>query len=158
MITVEEAKKRFAKGEFVAGMRPATNFTIGVKTDRGSKKNVYFITEINKLLNSKLDIKNYSSNLINYYTTTFLIYPHYNGKGVNWQERKYFKRKEKKFFIDVRFPDYERFCNADKKEALQIMAEQTLRGTKKYLSKVKGFEFEKFYNDMKQLFIKEGII
>ena len=72
--------------------------------------------------------------------------------------KKYFKRKEKTFFIDIRFPDYQRFCNADKKEALQIMAEQTIRGTKKYLSKVKKFAYTKFYTDLVSLFKNEGLL
>ena len=97
MITVEEAKKRFAKGEFVAGMEPASEFCFTSKVDRYSKKNIYFITEINKLLNSNLTLKDYSPDLINSFTVTFLVYPPYNGKGVNWQE-KIFQKKRKDLF------------------------------------------------------------
>ncbi len=35
------------------------------------------------------------------------------------------------------------------------MAEQILRVTKKYLLKVKDFDFEKFYNDLEQFFNNE---
>ncbi len=70
-----------------------------------------------------------------------------NNETTNHPERKYYKRSQKHFFIDIRFPDYEAFCNADEKTALRIMLEQTIRGAEKYLSKVKGFEFERFYSD-----------
>jgi hypothetical protein len=158
MITVEEARKRFAQGEFVAGMEPLSDFSFTARVDRGAEKNMYFVTEINKLLNSNLNLGDYSSNLIKHFTITFLIYPAFEGEGVNWQERKYFKRKEKTFFIDIRFPNYEQFRKADKQKALQIMAEQTLRGTKKFLPKVEDFDSEKFYSDLVTLFKSKGFI
>jgi len=38
------------------------------------------------------------------------------------------------------------------------MAEQTIRGTKKYLLKEKNFNYEAFYNDLTNLLLKEQII
>ena len=81
-----------------------------------------------------------------------------NGKGIPRKDGKHFNRKRKHLYIDILFPDFEKFKNATKTEALQIMAEQTLRGTKKYLPTVKGFEADKFCNDMEQLFVKKQLI
>ncbi len=152
MISLEEAKKIGIK---IVGTEPNPDFVVGSKSGSEAIKNIVRTNEIQDLLNEKLEIRNYSNNIIKHFTYICLIIPTYNGLGVDWQERKYFKRKEKKFFIDIKFPDYEKFCKTNKKEALKIMAEQTLRGTKKYLSKVKGFDFERFYNDLEQVFINE---
>ena len=154
MITVEEAKKQ---GLLIAGMEQDPNFVISSKSAPEAEKNINITLELEELLNNRLQLKNYT-NIIHNYTIICLILPPYNGQGVDWKERKYFKRKEKKFFIDIRFPEYERFCNASKQEALQIMAEQTLRGTKKYLSKVKDFDFDKFYTDLVTLFKNKKLI
>ena len=40
MITIEEAEKRFAKGEFVAGMKPVSEFCFTSKVDGYSKNNI----------------------------------------------------------------------------------------------------------------------
>jgi hypothetical protein len=152
MITLEEAKKNGLK---IAGTEPYPDFVFSSKAYKAD--NVWFSNEIENLFNESLHLKNYSNETIKHITYIYLIYPPLWG-GVNWPERKYFKRKEKKFFIDIRFPDYERFCKANKQEAMQIMAEQTLRGTKKYLSKVKDFAYEEFYADLLTLFKNEGLV
>jgi len=155
MITVEEAKKLHKEGVFVAGMQKQSSFTVTAKVDRFVGENRFLLSKISNLLNSKLQIKNYNSDIIQSITITLLMYKAYNGQGVNWQERKYFKRSEKHFFIDIRISDYDRFCNATREEALKILAQETLRGIEKFLTKVKDFDFPKFYADVKELFEKE---
>ena len=153
MISVEEAKKQNIK---IAGTEAKNSFIISLISGRDASKNMFQTIEIEVLLNKYINITDYSNQLIENLTLT-LIAP-YDGKGVNWKERKYFKRKSKSFMIDLEFQHYNSFCKATKREAIEILAFETLRGTKKYLQKVKGFDFESFYFDLKSLFLKENII
>jgi len=153
MITVEEAKKRGIWAKFTA---PTPDFIITAKSDREVRDNIMQMTKLNDLLNNNLSISKYSDELKNL-VITYLVLQQDN-KGVNWKERKYYKRSEQRYFIDISFPDYDRFCKASKKEALEIMAEQTIRGTKKYLSQEKNFNYETFYNDLTNLLRKNNII
>jgi len=153
MITVEEAKKRGIWAKFTA---PTPDFIVTAKSDSVVRDNIMQMTKLNDLLNNNFSISNYSNELKNLTLTYLVIKPQHN--GVNWKERKYYKRSEQKFFIDISFPDYEKFCNATKTEALKIMAEQTLRGTEKYLSKEKFFDYHAFYNDFTSLLRKKNII
>ena len=139
-------------GVIPAGMKEKPDFVIGSKVDSESLKNIVFAKEIEKLLNEKLSIKNYTDvSKIKHCYFTFLILPK-NETSEDWNEGKSFSKSRKIQYIDIKFPDYEKFCNATKPEALKIMTEQTLRGTEKFLSKVKGFQFEKFYGDLEKVF------
>ena len=153
MITVEEAKKRGIWAKFSA---PTPDFIITAKSESEVRDNIIQMTKLNDLLNSNLSISNYSDELKNLIITYLVLKP--DSKGVDWKERKYYKKKEQKYCIDISFPDYEKFCKASKEEALKIMAEQTIRGTKKYLSKEKNFNYEAFYNDFTNLLRKKQII
>ncbi len=153
MITVEEAKKRGIWAKFTAS---TPDFVITAKSESEVRGNIMQMTKLNDLLNNNLSISKYSNELKNIIITYLVLQPDNN--GVNWKERKYYKRKEQKYFIDISFPEYERFCKASKQEALKIMAEQTIRGTKKYLSKEKNFDYETFYNDLINLLRKKNII
>ena len=66
-------------------------------------------------------------------------------------EQKIYSRIHKHLYLYVRFPDYEAFCKADEKTALKIMAQQTLRGAEKFLSKVKDFDYQHFSVDLKEV-------
>ncbi len=153
MITVEEAKKRGIWAKFTA---PTPDFILTAKSDSEVEGNIMQMSKFNDLLNSNLSIAKYSGEFKNLIITYLVLQP--NSKGVNWKERKYYKRSEQKYCIDISFPDYEGFCKASKKEALQIMAEQTIRGTKKYLSKEKNFDYEAFYNDLTNLLRNKNIL
>jgi len=152
MITVEEAKVLYQSGVYVAGIEPQPEFSLSSKTDKLSTNNTLEIKNIERRINNKLKLSEYvSKEQISNLFFTFIILSNDN-KGVEWKERKYYNRSRKYFYIDIKFPDYEKFCNATKQEALKIMTEQTLRGTEKFLSKVKGFQFEKFYGDLEKVF------
>ena len=153
MITLEEAKKRGILAKF---SEPDPDFVISSKSDLKAENNIMEMLKLKELMNQNLSISDYSDVLKNL-TLIYLVMPP-NNNGVNWKERKYYKRSEQKYFIDISFPDYERFCKASKEEALKIMAEQTIRGTKKYLSKEKNFNYEAFYNDFTNLLRKKQII
>lgn len=151
MITLEEAKKRGILAQF---SEPDPDFVISAKSDKEVRHNIMQMLKIRDLLNENLSISNYSSALKNL-TFIYLIMPP-NNDGVNWKERKYYKRSEQKYFIDICFSDYDRFCKAKPQEALKLMATETLRGAKKFLSGVKDFNFERFYADVEDLFKEQG--
>ena len=155
MITIEEAKKQGLK---LVGTTPYPDFVIGSKSAIEAEKNIIFTQNIKQVLNSNLKISQYSKKTIKYLTFIYLVFPLDENKGVNWSERSYFKQESNHFIIELKFPDYPKFCQATEKKALQIMAEQTLRGTKKYLSKLDDFNFEKFYADLSELFKKQDWI
>jgi len=90
------------------------------------------------------------TNLYNHLFITFLIYPE-NNKGVDWQERKHYKRKEKHLFLDIKVDEYQEFCNADKETSLQILKRNLLRGVKKFLENQKDFNFIDFYTDLQKI-------
>ena len=146
MITLEEAK---AQGLVIVGTEAYPDFVISSKAYKAT--NAKFARTIQKLLNDKLKIKNYNLEIINHLTITFLIYPKDWG-GVNWQERKYFSRKEKYFYMDLRISDYEGFCAANSTEAIEMLRVEILRGIEKFLTKVKGFDAKQLYKDIETVF------
>jgi len=153
MITVQEA---IEKGIFQQFAEPEPAIILSSKSDLEAEKNIATINKINNLLNEEIILSKYSNNLINSLTIIYLILnPNY--KGVKREERKYFKRVEKHFFIDIEIP-YQAFCEADTKTALQILANNTLRCITKFLESLKNFDYQLFYNDVKNLFENENII
>jgi len=147
MITVEQAQKL---GINVIGSEPQPKFIVGARLTFDSQINAQLRFKLKDLLDQKLQLANYSNNVINRISFIFIILND-DPQNTNHPERKYFKRSEKHFFIDIRFPDYEAFCKTDEQTALKIMAEQTLRGAKKFLPKVKGFDFDRFYRDLTEV-------
>jgi len=153
MITLEVAKKQGILAKF---SKPDPDFVISSKSDLEAENNIMEMLKIKDLLNNNLSISNYSDDLKNLTLTYLVLQPEHN--GVKWKERKYYKKKEQKYFIDISFPEYDRFCKSDKRDALKIMAEQTIRGTKKYLSKEKNFDYTAFYKDLTNILRKKNII
>jgi len=133
------------------------DFVISARTDNGSNKNIWSLTDLKKTLNTSLKIDCYSKEKVKHLTFIFNVLPS-DHKGVEWKERKSYSRADKILRLEIKFPEYERFCRADKPEVLRIMAEQTLRGSQVFLSKEKDFDFPKFYADLTNLFKKQGWI
>jgi hypothetical protein len=144
MITLEEAK---AQGLVIAGTEPYPDFVVGSKAYKTT--NSKFARLIQNELNKKFKIVNYCLE-IKHLTIIFLIYPE-DWNGVNWQERKYFARKEKHFYMDLKITDYNAFCNANQAQALDMLQYELLRGIDTYLSKVKGFDAKRLSNDVIKL-------
>jgi len=147
MITLEEAK---AQGLVIAGTEPYPDFVISSKADKFSLTNAWFDIKIQNAINNKLKINDYGI-VLNHLTVTFLLLSPYDGLGVNWQERKYFARKEKHFYMDLKITDYNAFCNANQAQALDMLQYELLRGIDTYLSKVKGFDTKRLSNDVVKL-------
>ena len=152
-MTKEELLK---KGYTIAGAEPESSFVISIVSDRDAEQNVNAIDTMQDLLNSSLNLSNYTKGAIENITITSLR--PYDGRGVNWKERKLFKRKQKKLIIDTIFNKYKQFCEADKKEALRLIAEQTINATEKYMPKIKEINYSAFHNDLINLLRKENII
>lgn len=152
MMTVEQAKQTGAFNLFTSD----PDFVISAKSDLEAEANIMEMMKIKDLLNDNFSISDYSDKLKNLTLTYLILKP--DNKGVQWKERRYHKRSEQKYFIDIRFPDFYAFCNADKNEALKIMAQQTIRATRKFLEKEKHFDYEKFYEDFCKLMYNKGIL
>ncbi len=154
IISLEEAIKQ---GHKIAGMGQRPDFVFSSRTNNDSYKNVLVSNELEEVLSNYLSIENYSKEKIKHLTFIFIVLPS-DHKGVDWKERKSYSRNDKILRMEIKFPDYERFCKAEKPEVLQIMAEQTLRGIEVFLSKEKDFDYPKFYVDVKELFRMKGWI
>jgi hypothetical protein len=73
------------------------------------------------------------------------------------KNRVYYARKKAalQLFINA---DYDRLMQADERETLQIIAETYLKAIEIFLIPRKDFEGKMFYEDVKNLFEKEGIL
>jgi len=154
ILTLEETIKQ---GIQLVGTEPLPNFIFSSRTDLRSHNNILIFFDLENLLNQNLSILEYSKEKIKHLTFIFIVLPS-DHKGVDWKERKSYSRNDKILRMEIKFPDYERFCKAEKPEVLQIMAEQTLRGIEVFLSKEKDFDYPKFYVDVKELFRMKGWI
>ena len=154
MITLEEMK---AQGLQFAGQSEKPSFIISSRTDKTSFKQMSVARNMEALLNTNLNIEKYSSNRFKHITLIYNVLNPTN-KGVDWDERKYYLKKEKQLRIEIKFSDYEKFIASNKQEALRIMAEETIRGTDKFLHNEKDFDHERFRTDLLDLFRKEGIL
>ena len=122
--------------------------------DMKSKKHVLHISqEFDLLFEKKIQISNFSKKI----KQIALIFMAINPKTHSFRpDKKFWRWKDGNFDMYLNVPDYEKFCNADKKKAKVIIAELYLTGIKKYLSKQKDFNHELFYKDVKNLFIDNG--
>jgi len=151
MITLDEMK---AQGLKFAGQENKPDFILSSRTDTLSYKNIRFYDEMQDKMNRFLQIKNYSFATYKHLTFIFIILKQVRS-GVNWEECRAFDKKNNHLRIEIKLSDYERFCVATREEALKILAQETLRGIEKFLSKVKDFDYHKFYFDVQELFKKE---
>ncbi len=132
------------------------SFVISLISGIEARKNMFLTIDIENVLNKNLNLNDYTNGSIENITIT-AISP-YNGNGVNWKERKLYKRKQKKLIIDIVFEKYEQFCEANKKEALELLAKQTIHATEKYMPKIKEIDYEAFHKDLIEILHIENII
>ncbi len=144
------------QGYTIAGTEPERSFVISIVSDRKAERNINMVDKIQDLLNRKLNLSNYTNGAIENITITSLR--PYNGEGVNWLERKVYKRKQKKLIIDIIFEKYYQFCEANKLEALKLIAEQTINATEKYMPKIKEIDYQSFHKDLIILLRIENLI
>jgi len=146
-----------ALGNKIAGTQLPPDFVIAAKVDDVALANIEFRTIIQNLINTNLALSNYlTEDKIRSLFFTYMI--HSPNIGIQRNDSKYYLRRFKFLYIDIRFPDYEKFCTATKDEALSMMAQQTIRAADKYLSKEKFFKYDEFKNDLVDVFKRNGII
>ncbi len=150
MMTVEEAKTKYEKGEFVFGMSPIPAFLFTARTDMGVGDNVFVVKELEALVNNNLKLNHYSS-LFKNIVITFIILPSYNGKGVEWKDKKRFNRKQNELQLEFNTNIYAVFCNSNKEDALKLIAQQLVLASQKHLSQIKEFDFALFHSDLNNL-------
>ncbi len=150
-IPIKEAIK---KGIPIVGQGEKSEFVISSMIYIEAKNNSLQADYIKNLLNKCLKIKDYSCKL-KQLTVTFIIYPE-DWNGINRKEQWYYNNKKTNLFVDIKIVNYQQFIEATPQEALKIMATETLRGVKKFLSGVKDFNFERFYADLESLFKQHG--
>ena len=119
------------------------------------RENFHSDQKISDILNHFLNINKYTNLLKQILFITMAIDP--STKSFR-PDKKIMRRKFQTLELYMNVPDYEKFSTATKLEARKIIAELYLSGIKKYLSKQKDFKYELFYNDVKELFEKEGIL
>jgi tRNA splicing endonuclease len=73
------------------------------------------------------------------------------------KDKIYHRRKKQQLEIRIN-ADYDRLLQADERETLHIIAETYLKAIEIFLIPRKDFEGKKFYQDVKNLFEKEGIL
>jgi len=149
--TVEEAIKQ---GIDIAGRGNKSQFIISSRGDKYSRANLFYTKDLKQIFNKNFSINDYFKNKIKHLAIVFIVLKKPNS-GASWQERKYYNNEENELVIELKLSDYDRFCNATREEALKILAQETLRGIEKFLTKVTDFDFPKFYVDVKELFEKE---
>ncbi len=138
----------------VIGQLPKSEFIITAVSDKGSSKNIFSLVKIREYLNKNLKLIDYTE-VYKHLTLVYIVVSPDLKSTLTWQERKYIKRQEKTFLLNIKFPCYEIFCNSTEQKTLQIMAEQTLRGIEKFLCHEKQFNFIQFYQDVKTLFTQQ---
>jgi hypothetical protein len=157
MITKQDIQNKLELGDYIAGLEKQPDFVVSSKSDISIGNAIFLTIEIENVLNQYIKLKNYvKNNYIESIFFVFLILPTYNGQGVEWQEKKLFKKNQKWLYLNIYFTDYTQFIDAKPQEALKLMATETLRGAKKFLSGVKDFNFERFYADVEDLFKRQG--
>jgi hypothetical protein len=99
-----------------------------------------------------LDLKSYSQTINYLVVYYFILHP----KAIPQNDRISVRKKQE---LEIRInADYDRLLQADERETLQIIAETYLKAIEIFLIPRKDFEGKKFYQDVKNLFEKEGIL
>ncbi len=124
--------------------------------DMNTQKHVLHISnEFDLIFDKKIKVSNFNNKI----KQIALIFMAINPKTHSFRpDKKFWRWKAGNFDMYLNVPNYQFFCTATKTEARKIIAELYLTGIKKYLSKQKDFNHELFYKDVKELFLKEGII
>lgn len=151
-----DSEEQYTDMNFV-GTQSEPEFVIGSRAVANAQKNIKYADDIQESMNKNLHLKEYINDKIRQIQFIYLLYPHDWLSGAK-KERKYYSRKDKIFYIDISFPDFDEFCRADEIQAKKIMLEQTLRAIEKYLPKVKEFNYTKFYSDLIELFKEQKLI
>jgi len=110
--------------------------------------------EFEDILNQVLAIHNYTQDFSEVVFTYMAVNPQI---GVERKDKIRYSRKEKALELFVNL-DRERLEKATQQEALQMMCELYLESIEKYLTKRKDFDAKRYYQDVKEVFVKHEFI
>jgi len=122
--------------------------------DEKANKKLYLYQNIEKILNNKLDLTNYTQNITEIVFVYIALDPEMLFKENDFTK---FRRKSKIVEIGINL-NYAELLLATEDETLEILAEAYLKGIEKYLLPRKDFNGNQFYNDVKQLFTEHRLI
>ena len=105
-------------------------------------------------LNQSLSLNNYTQDFSEVVFTYMAVNPQI---GVERKDKIRYSRKEKALELFVNL-DRERLEKATQQEALQMMCELYLESIEKYLTKRKDFDAKRYYQDVKEVFVKHEFI
>ncbi len=110
---------------------------------------------LKELLNSNLKAEKYTTII----RSIFCIYQAFAPDDIycNYPEKKVLRRKTKALEMYMNL-DYHQFVKASNEEAKIMLSELYLKGIEKYLIGRKDFKGKEFYHDVKQLFLKHGLL
>jgi len=130
-----------------------TEFSFTSVSDEKALKNINNDEVIEKAFNSNMKINNYT-NIIN---EILFVYVAANSKSIPRPDKLSYLRKSKTLQIVYNL-NYETFVIAQQEQATKLMAEAYLQAIEKYLIDRKDFNGKKFYEDVKLLFVNNGIL
>jgi len=113
-----------------------------------------FNTDIRIPINKELTIEKYS-NVVKEFCLIYMALP--PGKAIQRADKLRFSRKYKMLDLFVNM-DIARLEKATQQEALQMMCELYLESIEKYLTKRKDFDAKRYYQDVKEVFVKHEFI
>ncbi len=122
--------------------------------DEKANKKLYLYQNIEKILNNKLDLTNYTQNITEIVFVYIALDPEMLFKENDFTK---FRRKSKIVEIGINL-NYAELLLATEDETLEILAEAYLQGIEKYLLPRKDFNGNQFYNDVKQLFTEHRLL
>ena len=129
------------------------SFGFTAKVDEKNLHKVLQFRLIKELLNKHLNLSDYTKELSEIVFVYLASSPEIS---IPEKDFKKYRRKHKCLEIGVNI-DYQCICKADKENSLKILAETYLKGIKTNM-RYKDFDHNKFYKDVKQLFVDNKLI
>ncbi len=125
-----------------------TEFGFTYDTDISNFKKFQGTFEIEKVLNEKIKLADYSTNI----QEIVFVYIAVDTQKFNGVDNFIkFRRKSKTIELGVNLPYYE-FINADKDKELKILKNAYIEGVETLLSKRKDIDYKKLSENIRQIF------
>ncbi|MFN8254165.1 MAG: hypothetical protein U0W24_00655 [Bacteroidales bacterium] len=120
-------------------------FTTATKEEITSKLDVF--KELQTLFNERLKISDYTE----IYTSIFMVYQCFPENSPYFNAKAYSRIRRKTNVIEIySLVDYDAILKADENKIKSLLSETYLSSINQFL-KIKGFNYEQFYIDAKQI-------
>ena len=131
-------------------------FVISSMADTNPKREcVVSAMDVDKILQLNLKLSNYSDKINTIILNFMAIDPE---SGQFRPDKKNWRWKSQDFAMYANVPDYKKFCESNKTEARKIIAELYIKSIETYLSKRKDIDYVRLYADVKEPFVKGGVL